>query len=143
MKEKHINEMRAFSRFYTDILGLLNTHILESRYSLAEVRTLYELYHHNNYTAKDIIDTLHIDKGQLSRILVKLEDEKLITRLRSKDDKRAVLLSLTKKGITEFEALNMASHNQVMQLLMPLDQKNLLALTNHMKEIQRILSSIK
>ncbi|MBC7828835.1 MAG: winged helix-turn-helix transcriptional regulator [Chitinophagaceae bacterium] len=140
---KYVNDMRSFNRFYTGILGLLNTHILESRFSLPEVRILYELYHNNNHTARHIIDILHIDKGLLSRMLVKFEKEKLIAKIRSSDDKRAVLLSLTKKGIAEFEILNKASNDQVMQLFKNLDDQKLTRLTHHMKEIQRILSAIK
>lgn len=143
MKEKHVQEMRSFSRFYTDVLGLLNTHILASRFSLPEVRIMYELYHKNHSTAKGICDGLHIDKGQLSRILVKLESEKLVTRTRSKDDQRAVQLSLTGKGISEFEILNKASNQQVKQLLIQIDEKNLGQLLLHMNAIQRILSTVK
>lgn len=38
-----VQEIRSFNRFYTDILGLLNQHILESSYSLTEVRILLRL----------------------------------------------------------------------------------------------------
>jgi len=104
---------------------------------------MYELYHKNHSTAKGICDGLHIDKGQLSRILVKLESEKLVTRTRSKDDQRAVQLSLTGKGISEFEILNKASNQQVKQLLIQIDEKNLGQLLLHMNAIQRILSTVK
>ena len=140
MKEKYINNMRAFSRFYTDILGLLDKHILESTYSLSEARILYELYHNKNFKAKDIQAILHIDKGQLSRILLKLEKEQLLVRDRSEDDGRAAFLSLTEKGQHEYELLDKASHNQVEGLLKHLDKKTLKELSSHMSEIQRILS---
>lgn len=142
MKKVYVDEMRSFSRFYTNILGLLNTHILDSRFSLAEVRTLYELYHHKEYTAKDLVDALHIDKGQLSRMLLKFENEKLIKRFTSGGDKRSRILSLTKKGMTEFEILDRTSTNQVMQLLSHLDDKKLAELLVHMKEIQKLLVPI-
>ena len=143
MNRKYVDDIRAFNRFYTNMLGLLNTHILGSRFSLAEVRILYELYHQKNFTAKDIIDTLHMDKGQLSRMLLNFENQKLIVRARSKTDKRSMLLSLTKKGVTEFETLNKASQNQILQLLTQLEEKNLTELIHHMKGITQILSGIK
>ena len=34
------NEMRSSNRYYTDILGLLSQHILESGLSLAEARVI-------------------------------------------------------------------------------------------------------
>jgi DNA-binding MarR family transcriptional regulator len=140
MKEKYVDEMRAFSRFYTDILGLLDNHILESNFSLPEVRILYELYHHSAITAKDIILLINIDKGQLSRILEKLEKQKLLIRKRSKEDGRATLLSLSARGIAEFEILNKASHRQVFDMLKKLKELEVIELIRHMKEIQRLLS---
>ena len=138
----YVDEMRAFNRFYTNILGLLNTHILNSKYSLAEVRILYELYHHKNFTAREVVEALAMDKGQLSRILLKLEGAKLISRKQSLNDKRAVHLTITKKGGKEFEILNESSNNQVKNFFKTFSDEELSKLTGHMKEIQRMLSGI-
>ena len=43
MKADHIANIRAFNRFYTRVLGLLDKYILNSQYTLPEVRILYEL----------------------------------------------------------------------------------------------------
>ena len=40
-KQRTIEEIRAFNRYYTGLIGLLNDHLLDSEYSLAEVRILY------------------------------------------------------------------------------------------------------
>ena len=37
-----ITEIRGFNRFYTNILGLLDQHIIDSGYSLTEARILYK-----------------------------------------------------------------------------------------------------
>lgn len=142
MQSRYIADMRAFNRFYTNILGLLNTHILNSKYSLPEVRILYELYHNKNFTAREVVDALSIDKGQLSRILVKLENEKLITRKQAQNDKRSIMLAITKKGEKEFEILNEASNNQIRDFFKNLSEHELFKLTNHMKEIQKMLTGI-
>ena len=78
MKADHIANIRAFNRFYTRVLGLLDKYILNSQYTLPEVRILYELATHENLTASDLIETLHIDKGYLSRIILDLRLKKLV-----------------------------------------------------------------
>src|SRR4030095_325364 len=103
VKENYIHEIRAFNRLYTDVTGLLDQYILNSRYSLPEVRVLYELYHHENCTAKQIIQTFHIDKGYLSRILLKFQKSKMLVARQSKHDGRSVHLFLTVNGKKEFE----------------------------------------
>jgi hypothetical protein len=40
MKRKPIQEVRAFNRWYTDIIGLLNRHLLDSNYNLSEARLI-------------------------------------------------------------------------------------------------------
>jgi DNA-binding MarR family transcriptional regulator len=135
----HIKHIRAFNRFYTDVIGLLDQHILNSRYSLPEVRVLYEMYYGGVASANEIINLFHIDKGYLSRILLKFEKEKLITRKRSTKDGRSVILALTAKGCNEFEKLDLASHNQVKQIISHLTKKKHDELVYHMNAIKEIL----
>ena len=142
MKEKHIAEIRAFNRFYTSFIGLLDQHILNSRYSLPEVRILYELYHYENLTASDIMASLHIDKGYLSRILRLFEKQKLISKKPSGEDRRSTHLSLTNTGRTEFAALDDASNKQVRKMLEVLKHKECDKLVRSMLEIKTMLSKI-
>ncbi len=143
MRERNISAIRAFNRFYTNMIGLLDQHVLNSKYSLPEVRILYELYHQEDLTASDIITSIRIDKGYLSRIIRQFEKKKLITKAKSSTDARAVHLSLTKKGKREFEVLNEASHNQIKETLEPLTDAECDKLTRNMTQIQTILSKTK
>jgi DNA-binding MarR family transcriptional regulator len=139
MKETHIKEIRAFNRFYTDIIGLLDEHVLDSSYSLPEVRVMYELYHQKIITASDIISIFHIDKSYLSRILRHFENKKLIIKKRSKEDGRSVYISLTVQGRKEFELLNETSSKQIKQLLKDLSAPDCELLIKNMNEIKNIL----
>ncbi|UPK68557.1 MarR family winged helix-turn-helix transcriptional regulator [Chitinophaga filiformis] len=134
-----VREIRAFNRFYTDIIGLLDAHLLNSAYSLSEVRTMYEIYTGKSVQASQIMTAMHIDKSYLSRILKKLEKEELIWKMPSEEDARASLISLTEKGLKVFKTLNKASDEQIDGLISNLSAGRQQELVDHMKAIQEIL----
>jgi DNA-binding MarR family transcriptional regulator len=140
MKEKHISEVRAFNRFYTPVIGLLDKYVLHNRFSLPEVRVLYEVYHRDPCTPSDIIATLGIDKGYLSRILGYFEKKKWVTKKKAGHDSRAIFLSLTAAGKKEMETLNEASNQHIRTILEHLNDEECNRLIHHMSEIKMILT---
>jgi DNA-binding MarR family transcriptional regulator len=137
-KDRFVSDVREFSRFYTNIIGLLNGHLLNSPYTLPEARVLYEIAQQQETTAKALIETLTIDKGYLSRILKIFEKKGIIQKEKHGTDARAALLVLTKKGQADFKTLNLASEKQVGQLLNnipPQYQKKLVANMNTIRSI--------
>ena len=143
MKKETIRKIRAFNRFYTNILGLLDKHILDSNYSLPEARILFELYHHSELSASDIIALLDIDKGYLSRILKRFEKNKLISKTISLSDNRAAILRMTPKGKKEFELLNIASDSEIEKTFRNLTQNDCTQLIQKMAGIQQIINNKK
>ncbi|HEX6224832.1 MAG TPA: MarR family winged helix-turn-helix transcriptional regulator [Chryseolinea sp.] len=139
MNSKAIEEFRSFNRFYTSVIGLLDKHILNSSYTLAEVRILYELYHGKDVTASDLVERLSIDKGYLSRVLLQFAKRKFLTRERSQADTRVVLINLTQAGKKEFEVLNKSSNDQIKEILRKLSGKDLDLLLASMSQIKTIL----
>lgn len=139
MQQKVISDIRAFNRFYTGIIGLLDNHILNSAFSLPEARILYELSQRDGIQASGIIGSLGIDKGYLSRILDQFLTKKLIIRKRSQEDGRLMHIYLTEKGRAEFEKLNKASDDQLRELLGPLSAADGEELSRHMTAITAIL----
>jgi DNA-binding MarR family transcriptional regulator len=101
------------------------------------------MYYNGVAAANEIVNLIHIDKGYLSRILLKFEKEKLITRTKSSNDGRSVTLALSTKGKNEFEKLDVASHNQIKQILRHLPKKKHDELVNHMNAIKEILTQKK
>ncbi len=140
MKNSSIDSIREFNRYYTDVIGLLDQHILDSPFSLAEARIIYELSHQPNCTASDLMIRLKMDKGQLSRILETFRRRGLTARKKSKLDGRAAHLSLTGKGQSEFEKLNQASNDQIGLLIKKISTDDQNRLLNHMTEIIKILN---
>src|SRR6185437_3327053 len=104
--EQRVQAVRQFSRFYTRQLGVLNDKLLGSKYSLTEVRVLFELANRKDGTARDIGHHLGLDAGYLSRMLNRFARARLIMRERSKLDGRNIQLRLTAKGRSVFQSLD-------------------------------------
>lgn len=140
MTKKPIQDMRSFNRWYTDVIGLLNRHLLDSNYNLSEARLIYELHEAGTIRASQVMEAMHIDKSYLSRMLKRLEKEKLVSRKQSREDGRAVLLSLTEKGRNEFASLNGASDEQIRSLVGHLNEDQREELVEHMDAIRRLMA---
>lgn len=134
-----VQEIRAFNRFYTNILGLLDNHLLKSEYSLAEGRILYEVHVGANVRASDIMNAMDIDKSYLSRLLKRMEKQGLIAKKPAQNDARANHIYLTPQGHGIFLKLNSASNEQVNELLSHLTPEKQVELTNHMNAIVKLL----
>src|SRR5450755_2509232 len=115
--EGGIAAVRAFNRFYTGKLGVLDQQLLKSPFSLSEARVLYELANRDNPAAKEIGIELGLDPGYLSRILQKFEDDGLITRKPLASDRRQYRLGLTARGRQAFAKLDRSSHDEVADML--------------------------
>jgi DNA-binding MarR family transcriptional regulator len=140
MKDKKIiDSIRAFNRYYTGLIGLLNDHLLDSEYSLVEVRILYEIHTNQPVSASQIMAEIHIDKGYLSRVLKQFEKAGLISKEISNEDARMTLVSLTEKGTQLFNELNDASNQQIATLIKKLTKEQQQQLAGHMQAIREIL----
>jgi DNA-binding MarR family transcriptional regulator/GNAT superfamily N-acetyltransferase len=135
-----VDAVRAFNRFYTRQIGVLQRGLLHSPYSLIEVRVLYELAHGKNLTATDICSMLGIDAGYLSRILRSFERDDLIGRRRSKRDARQSVLRLTATGRATFAQLDSRQSEEVEKMLSPLAAAAQVKLVQSMNAIEGLLA---
>lgn len=135
-----IHKIRSFNRFYTNILGLLNQHILESGYALTEARVLLEISKITHCTSNALAARLNIDRSYMSRIIKVLEKNELITKVQSKKDNRINLITLTLKGNETIASLNQKSDEHIASLIQPLDENQLIKVTEAMKIIKNIIS---
>ncbi|HZH50738.1 MAG TPA: bifunctional helix-turn-helix transcriptional regulator/GNAT family N-acetyltransferase [Microvirga sp.] len=138
-QEEQIAAVRAFSRFYTRQIGLLEEGLYRSQFSLTEVRVLYELAHREGLTASDLVRDLGLDAGYLSRLLKKFEARGLLTRTASVEDARQAVLALTDAGHEAFAPLNQASHDQIAAMLDRLSPHERERLVQAMGQVQRLL----
>lgn len=139
MDDSVISAVRAFNRFYTRQLGLLNEHIAASDFSLAEGRVLYEIAQRGYTTGRELAVALKIDPAYVSRILLKLMGEGLAASSPRIDDKRSATIALTKDGDAAVESLHELNSQAVAAVLSQVDQTDLPALVDAMRTIQRIM----
>ncbi len=134
-----VEAVRQFGRFYTRRIGVLRGGLLESPYSLAEARVVYELARRESATATLLAAELDLDMGYLSRLLGRLQKHRLLASEPSTEDGRVKVLSLSPEGRTAFGALDAASRRQVEEILLDLSEEERRRLVRAMGSIQRIL----
>ena len=139
MSDSVISDIRAFNRFYTRQIGLLNEHVARSRFSLAEGRVLYELAKRGHSRGMELAQALDMDPAYLSRLLRKFVDAGLVVHTPSLTDRRANETALTREGdaaVAELEDLNDDAIDAMLARVSPDDRAALVAA---MAGIRRIL----
>jgi DNA-binding MarR family transcriptional regulator/GNAT superfamily N-acetyltransferase len=137
--EGRVAAVRAFNRFYTRRLGVLDQQLLKNPFSLSEARVLYELANRENPIAKEIGLELGLAPGYLSRIIQDFDDNGLVTREPLPADRRQNRLGLTAKGRQAFTKLDRSSHDDVATMLAALPQGHDERLIGAMALIERLL----
>jgi len=134
-----IAAVRRFSRFYTRRLGLLEDGFLDSPFSLAEARVLYELTQRDAMTATMLADALGLDPGYLSRMLHGFRRRRLVTRTPAPQDRRQSLLTLTPNGRKAFAPLERRSQDGVAAMLGALPAADQERVVGAMGAIERLV----
>lgn len=135
-----VDRVRRFNRFYTEQIGVLTEHLLDSEYSLTEVRVLYELGHRDDATAARIAADLGLDRGYLSRILKRFQRRGLVKRTTSPHDGRARVLALTPRGRRVFHGLDARADDQVADIVRRKSVDAQERLAGAMRTIERVLA---
>jgi DNA-binding MarR family transcriptional regulator/N-acetylglutamate synthase-like GNAT family acetyltransferase len=136
--DSRVAAFRRFNRFYTQKIGVLENSYLQSPFSLAEARVLYELAQRETI-ASEISAGLGLDMGYLSRILAKLQEQELIKRSPAEQDARQRLIQVTPKGKKTVSALNSRSEEQAGALLARLTDPQQAGVLQAMSRIQSTL----
>jgi DNA-binding MarR family transcriptional regulator/GNAT superfamily N-acetyltransferase len=137
--EARIAAVRAFTRFYTQKIGVLKEGLLQSSFSLTETRVLYELCYRSRPTAAELCRDLGLDPGYLSRILKGFEDRGLLARTPSKEDGRRTHLALTRHGREAFAPLDARSRQEVGEMLGRLGEPDQIRLVDSLKTAMDLL----
>lgn len=134
-----IEKIRSFNRFFTNIIGLLDQHFLDSPFSLIEGRVLYEINHIPDCSAKKIRMNISIDEGYLSRIIDKFIKQGLVEKAPSPLDRRVYIIVPTQKGQEAFFKLDHNSNQLIAQMIAKLSQPERQELVDMMEKIHLLL----
>jgi DNA-binding MarR family transcriptional regulator/GNAT superfamily N-acetyltransferase len=137
--ERRIAAVRYFSRFYTRQIGVLQEGLLQSEFSLAEGRVLYELAHRDGLTASGLGKELGLDAGYLSRILRRFTERGLLTKETSAADGRQSLLKLTGAGRAAFAPLDRRSREEIGAMLRAMPEAAQVRLVGAMRSVEALL----
>jgi DNA-binding MarR family transcriptional regulator/GNAT superfamily N-acetyltransferase len=139
VSDTQVDRLRAFNRFYTGVLGLLQEGLLHTPYSLPDSRVLFELGSAGPTSPSSLAERLQLDLGYVSRLLSGLKSAGLVVAETPPTDRRRQVVSLTSKGRKAFRLLDEKSSVQNRELLDRLGddgQERLLACAT---EIQALL----
>lgn len=139
MPANRVAAVRRFNRFYTKQIGILTEGLLQSPFSLAEMRVLYEIAHGTDVSAVDLATALRMDPGFLSRILRRFRKAGLVRRETSASDGRRSLLTLTDKGRATFTPLDTRMDDDVAALLARAPASGQQRLIGAMRAIEQLL----
>jgi DNA-binding MarR family transcriptional regulator/GNAT superfamily N-acetyltransferase len=124
--QAQVTQVRAFNRFYTNVIGVLHDMYLDTPHTLTESRLLYEIAKHGTVEVSWLRQALDIDAGYLSRVLSRFESEGLVTRHRSAADARRQEIRATNAGRGAVTELDERAAVQIGALLGGVDRGRLL-----------------
>lgn len=135
-----VAKIRGFNRFYTGILGLLNSKIHMSDFSLSEARVLFELGKLPGISSKDLSKQLRIDPAYLSRMLSRFVKQGLILKEKSLEDTRRHVLFLSRQGESVLTELQEMSNSHIAASLAHATKEDHNRLVKAMNTIEKIFS---
>jgi DNA-binding MarR family transcriptional regulator/GNAT superfamily N-acetyltransferase len=139
MADTVVPDIRAFNRFYTGRIGLLDEHFADGPLSLAEARVLYEIDARGHTTARELMRALRMDRGYLSRILRKFADADLTAMSPTIGDRRSNQVALTSDGDLIVDRLNQQSDDAVEAMIHRLTRAQRAELAGAMRTIRTLL----
>lgn len=135
-----VEAIRAFNRFYTNRIGVLDRAFMDTPYTLTEARVIYELAAHGTTSASRLTEELSLDPAYLSRMLKSFSDAGLLETMRDPADGRGRLLQLTLRGRAVATDLAQRSRQRIVALLEPIAENDRRQLGTAMASVQALLS---
>lgn len=134
-----VEAVRAFSRLYTRVMGVLEEGLHGSPYPLPEARLLYEIGERGTARAGDLARALKLDPGYVSRLVRQLETKGALDRRPSPDDGRQIDLTLSDAGRGHYRANVAAARAMVADLIATLDPEARRALVARLDEAAALI----
>ncbi|CDX55829.1 GCN5-like N-acetyltransferase [Mesorhizobium plurifarium] len=153
-----VHEIRRFNRFYTGLVGLLDETLMQSPYTLAEARVLFELgrkprpgggragllarmFHLDLApAASELAGELNLAPAYLMRVLRKFTAMGL-AGMRDGSENGLPVLSLTRRGRAALVDLEAATNRDLARLIVKLEDKEAAELSDALNRVTRLLAA--
>ncbi|CDX33442.1 GCN5-like N-acetyltransferase [Mesorhizobium plurifarium] len=153
-----VHEIRRFNRFYTGLVGLLDETLMQSPYTLAEARVLFELgrkprpgggragllarmFHLDLApAASELAGELNLAPAYLMRVLRKFTAMGL-AGMRDDSENGQPVLSLTRQGRAALVDLEAATNRDLARLIVKLEDKEAAELSDALNRVTRLLAA--
>ena len=139
MDDAAIKKIRAFNRYYTTWLDVMNRDYLRTELSWPEARVLYEIYMYQPVSATELCRNLHLDKGYVSRLVGKFEKSGLLTRELVSGGKGMKKIWLTAEGKKTAAQIDENGNQQMKDKFRCMDREACHRLCRAMEVIEEIL----
>ncbi|WP_253805451.1 bifunctional helix-turn-helix transcriptional regulator/GNAT family N-acetyltransferase [Fictibacillus arsenicus] len=136
--KRYVEQIRNFNRYYASVLGKIDQEIYNQSFTLTEARVITEIHLKNGCTATDVRENLGIDRGYMSRIIQRLEDENITIKNQSLEDKRQYSLYLTEYGKQVYNDLVERANHGVEKMIENVPKQELTKLVTSMGAIKSI-----
>ncbi|PLR67187.1 bifunctional helix-turn-helix transcriptional regulator/GNAT family N-acetyltransferase [Bacillus sp. UMB0893] len=137
---QYVEKIRKFNRNYANVLGKIDQEIYNQPFPLTEARVITEIKNRNGCTATEVRENLGIDRGYMSRIVQRFEDENIIVKKQVKEDKRQYSIYLTEYGKSIYEGLVENANRGVDKMIQNFSKSDLSKLVTSMETIESIYS---
>ncbi len=135
-----VQQLRSFNRTVAERIGAMNDRFLGRPRPMGEARLLWEIGAEGP-EIRELRRRLDLDSGYVSRVLRSLEKQGLVSVRTEPGDRRVRRARLTRRGRSEFDALEQRSKTLAESILEPLSEKQRTALTAAMAQVERLLEA--
>lgn len=111
-----------------------------SRVSRAQVSVLRALRDEGPRRISELADAEHVAQPTITKLVVRLEHEGLVTRVADPDDGRAVLVGLTPAGRSQLKQMTAAAADALSQRLEALEASDLAALADALPALEKLIT---
>jgi len=123
-----------------EIIKLYRPYLEELNLTYTQYITMLVLWEHESISAKELGEKLYLDSGTLTPLLKKLENMNLVSRSRSKQDERILIVTLTTTG-KELKNKALSIPNKI-ACGVGIQDKDLFSLKDSLMEITESLNNV-
>lgn len=122
------SQEEMFLRYITDIFRIFDRHDLfidSDHISFSEAETLRIIKEISSCTMTDLVENLHLPPSTATSIVDRLVNKSLVTRENHPEDRRKVILNVTKEGISFYDLRQATALEVAHEILINLTQEDL------------------